>query len=146
MSTIANEQTKLQKNAFVVYMVLAISQLMLIILSAIFRAITKKQYHDELTTLNHQYYYSFTFFMNLATYLFFFAMVIYFSFLSSKIESIKNVDIDKLDFGNALEEIFRPTSPKFKRRKILLVIVLVLAFLVMICSQIYIQIGIVFML
>ncbi len=84
--------------------------------------------------------------MRLVTFLFFLAILIYISFLGSEIKCIKNIALDEIDFGNALEEMFNSTRQKFKKRRILLLVVLLLGFLVIIGSQIYVQIGILFLL
>ncbi|MBN1330948.1 MAG: hypothetical protein JXA54_15860 [Candidatus Heimdallarchaeota archaeon] len=145
-NTSNTDQEKSNGKEGIVFTLTSLPLFFFIVLSYILYRNIKNNYPAELAFLNGQYYHTVTLALYLPFFLFFSTLVIYESFQIAGMSQGEKFQLHRIDFRAVLLELFAPTSRKYKVRKVLLILFLIISFLALIASQLYFYISMIYLL
>ncbi|MBN1328494.1 MAG: hypothetical protein JXA54_03370 [Candidatus Heimdallarchaeota archaeon] len=140
-----NKEIIMEKNARIKFIVITIFLILFLFSSLALFGISHRLLYDEIKMLNNQFYGTITITMWLPFFLFFATIYTFSKTLEFKESNRIENNTSKLIFRSALEELHKPTNKKNMRRKVCFWILLVLSFMSMIFSLLYLFLGIAFL-
>ncbi|MBK5113868.1 MAG: hypothetical protein JJE41_09570 [Candidatus Heimdallarchaeota archaeon] len=139
-----DEGDEIQRLALKLYSVTIILLFIFLVVTIAVFFISFIHFYENIILLNQLYYGTFTFTSLLPSFLLFVAVLIHTSpILSSKVKKNKESNIDYFEI---LKELRKPTHKKNKTRKIIFWILITLSILSLIGSQIYLYVGVFYLL